>query len=477
MSADPEHRPVAVPSPRTQARPDLTNQASPLASTYRDGQSYTQLATPPAVVGLERVAEGLAAPMMLTEPDDGSGRLFIVDQIGLIRVFAPGGGLLEEPFLDLRNRLVPLNRRYDERGLISLAFHPGYAENGRFFVFYSAPLRSGGPQGWNCTNHLSEFGIARDDPNRADPATERVILTIDKPAHNHNGGPILFGPGDGYLYLALGDGGGADDKGMGHVPDMGNAQDPTQLLGKIIRIDIDHPGENGRAYAIPSDNPFVDAAGFRPEIYAMGLRNPAYLSFDVRTGRLITASAGQALFESVHVVAKGGNYGWRIREGTHCFDPADHNHPPAGPCPAIGARGEPLIGPVVEIGHDMGTTIVGGFVYRGAAMPGLAGAYIFGDWSGTEGVEEGGRLLVATPPPGFDLGTYPLEADRVKAEQNRMWTTREVRVAGSPDGNVNAYVRGFGEDRAREVYVMVNREMGPDPSTATGEVLKLVPAR
>ncbi len=476
MSADPERRPVAVLSSRMQAQSDLTNQASPLACTFRDGQSYTKLATPPAVVGLERVAEGLAAPMMLTEPDDGSGRRFIVDQIGLVRVLAPGDGLLEEPFLDLRHRLVRLNPRYDERGLLSLAFHPGYAENGRFFVFYSAPLRSGGPRGWSCTNRLSEFRVSRDDPDRADPGSERVLLSIDKPAHNHNGGPILFGPGDGYLYLALGDGGAADDTGTGHTPGIGNAQDPTTLLGKIIRIDVDRPGGSGKEYAIPPDNPFVETAGFRPEIYAMGLRNPAYLSFDARTGRLITASAGQALFESIHVLAKGGNYGWRIREGTHCFDPADHNRPPAGPCPVTGARGEPLIGPIVEVGHDMGTTIVGGFVYRGAAMPELAGAYIFGDWSGTEGAEEGGRILVATPPPGFELGAYPLEADRVTAEQNRMWTPREVRIAGSPDGNVNAYVRGFGEDRAREVYVMVNREMGPDASTATGEVLKLVPA-
>jgi glucose/arabinose dehydrogenase len=457
--------------------PDLTNQASPLACTYRDGQSYTPLATPPAVIGLEEVITGLSAPMMLVEPDDESGRRFIVDQIGLVRVLAPGGDLLEEPFLDLRDRLVPLSPRYDERGLLSLAFHPGYVENGRLFVFYSAPLRPGGPEGWTCTNRLSEFRVSRNDPNRADPGSERIVLAVDKPAHNHNGGPVLFGPDDGYLYLALGDGGGADDNGRGHTPGVGNAQDPTRLHGKIARIDVDRPGVGGRAYAIPPDNPFANTAGVLPEIYAMGLRNPAYLCFDAGPGhRLLTASAGQALFESVHVVAKGGNYGWRIREGTHCFDPTDNTRPAPRTCPTTGARGEPLTGPIIEIGHDMGTTIIGGFVYRGAAMPALGRAYIFGDWSGAGGTEEGGRLLVATPPPGFDLGAYPLEADRVTAEQNRMWTTRGVRVANSPDENVNAYVRGFGQDRAREVYVMVNREMGPDPSAATGAVLKLVPA-
>jgi glucose/arabinose dehydrogenase len=457
--------------------PDLTNQVSPLACEFRDGQSHTRLATPPAVVRLERAAGGLSAPMMLIEPPDGKRRRFIVDQTGLVRILMPDGEHLEEPFLDLRSRLVrDLNPKYEERGLLSLAFHPGYAENGRFVVFYSAPLRPEGPKGWNCTNHLSEFSVDRCDPDRADPNSERVLLAIDKPDANHNGGRVLFGPNDGYLYVSLGDGGRADDEGPGHTPGLGNGQDPSTLFGKIIRIDIDQPGKEGTAYAIPADNPFVDAPGFRPEIFALGLRNPAFLSFDSKTGRLVAASAGQALFEPVYVVAKGGNYGWRIREGTHCFDPADHNHPPAGPCPTTGARGEPLIGPIVELGHDMGTVVVGGFVYRGSAMAELAGAYIFGDWSGAGGGEDGGRLLIATPPPGFELAAYPLEADQVTAEQNRMWATREVRVAGSPEGRVNAYVRGFGEDQDREVYVMVNRVMGVDPSTATGEVLKLVPA-
>jgi glucose/arabinose dehydrogenase len=454
--------------------PDLTNQFSPLASTYRNGRSFTPLAAPPAVVGLESVARGLTAPMMLVDPGDGSGRRFIVDQVGLVRVLDPGGVLLETPFLDLRDRLVPLNPRYDERGLLSLAFHPEYAGNGRFFVFYSAPLRPGGPPGWNCTNHLAEFHVSDEHPDRADPRSERVLLEVDKPAHNHNGGPILFGPDDGYLYLALGDGGGADDEGPGHTAGSGNAQDPSTLPGTILRIDVDHRGNDGAGYAIPPDNPFANTEGVRPEIYAMGLRNPAYLSFDAGPGhRLITASAGQVLFESVHVVAAGGNYGWRIREGTHCFDPADNTRPPPGPCPTNGARGEPLIGPVVELGHDMGTAIVGGFVYRGSFLPELRGAYIFGAWSGTG---DGGRILVATPPPGLDLDAYPLEAGHVTPELNRMWTTREVQVAGSPDGQVHAYVRGFGEDEDGEVYVMVSREMGPDPGATTGEVLRLVPA-
>ncbi len=154
----------------------------------------------------------------------------------------------------------------------------------------------------------------------------------------------------------------------------------------------------GKNYTIPPDNPFVGTAGFAPEIYAMGFRNPAYASFDAGGNHtLITASAGQALFESVFIVDKGGNYGWNIREGTHCFNPADNSKPPAGPCPITGARGEPLIGPIIETGHDVGNTIVGGYIYRGAAMPDLAGNYIFGEWS-TAFTSGDGTLLVSTPP-------------------------------------------------------------------------------
>ena len=207
-----------------------------------------------------------------------------------------------------------------------------------------------------------------------------MILRIDKPAHNHDRGTVLFGPDDRYLYLALGDGGGDDDNGSGRIPGSGNAQDPTRLLGKIVRIDVDHPGDNRKAFAVSPDNPFAKATGILPEIDPMAFRNPAPLSFDAGSGhRLIAASAGQALLESVYIVAKGGNNGWRIREGTLCFDPADNNSPTVRACPITGARGEPLIGPIVEVGSDMGTSIIGGYVCRGAAMPALAGAYIFGD--------------------------------------------------------------------------------------------------
>ncbi len=454
---------------------DLTNQDSPQASTFRNGASYTPLGSHQPNISLENVAGGFSSPMMIAVPADGSKRMAVVDQIGVVKIVTPDKKVLDVPFLDVRDRMVQLSPGYDERGLLSLAFHPDFRNNGRVFVYYSAPLRLGGPGGWSCTNRLSEFHIMAGNPDAGDMSSEKVLLTVDKPYSNHNGGPLLFGPDDGYLYLALGDGGRADDTGTGHSPGIGNAQDGTTLLGKIIRIDIDAPGEGGKNYAIPPDNPFVGTAGFAPEIYAMGFRNPAYASFDTgRNHTLITAVAGQRLFESVFIVDKGGNYGWNIREGTHCFNPADDSQPPAGSCPATGSRGEPLIGPVIETGHDIGNTVVGGYIYRGAAMPDLAGKYIFGEWS-TGFTNGDGSLLVSTPPDGYDISIYPPAVSAITPLDNRMWTTQEFRIAHNPDGRINAFVRGFGEDENHELYVLTSLKSGPDPAAATGQIRKLVP--
>jgi len=408
---------------------------------------------------------------------DGSGRLFVVDQVGTVRIIASNGSIPADPFLDLRDRMVPLSPQYDERGLLSIAFHPGYKDNGRIFVYYSAPLRPGAPAGWSCTNRLSEFRVMPGNPGRVDMSSEKVLLSIDKPQMNHNGGQIMFGPDDGYLYLALGDGGGADDTGAGHAAGTGNAQDPATLLGKVIRIDVDSPGTGGSAYGIPTDNPFVNAPGFLTEIYAMGFRNPAYLSFDAAGNHsLIAGVAGQRLFESVFIVARGGNYGWNIREGTHCFNPKDDSTPMAEPCSITGARGEPLIGPVVETGHDVGNVIVGGYMYRGTAITGLAGKYVFGMWS-TGFTTPDGSIYAASPPDGFDIGLYPPSADMITPADNRMWTIQSIPNAGSADGRIHRYIRGFGEDDENELYVLVSTLSGPDPSATTGEVWKIVPFR
>jgi glucose/arabinose dehydrogenase len=414
--------------------------------------------------------------MMIAVPGDGTGRMFVVDQTGVVRIITADGKLLDEPFLDVRDRLVKLNPAYDERGLLSIAFHPEYRNNGCVYAYYSAPLRAGAPSGWDCTNRLSEFKVMADNPNKADMDSEKILLEIDKPYQNHNGGQILFGPDDGYLYLPLGDGGRADDTGTGHTPRIGNAQDRTKLLGKIIWIDIDTPGSGGKMYAIPPDNPFAAGAGVAPEIFAMGFRNPAYASFDSGQGHhLITADAGQRLFESAFIVTKGGNYGWNIREGTHCFDPGNDAVPPAS-CPTTGYAGESLIGPIVEIGHDVGNAIVGGYVYRGDLMPELKGKYIFGDWTNGGSTTGNGALLVATPPPGYDISMYPDSSDQVTLHDNRMWTTQEFWIANNPNRRVNAFVRGFGEDANHEIHVLTSHRGGPDTAPATGEVWKLGPA-
>lgn len=459
---------IAGPAPE-----DLTNQDSPLAATFADGVSRTPLEKTTVTLGLSQVTSGgLSAPMMLAEPADGSHRLFIVDQIGVIRVLDAAGTLRETPFLDLRSRLVPLNAGYDERGLLSMAFHPEFATNGRVYVYYTAPLRSGAPAGWDSTNRLSEFRVS-NDPNQADMFSERILLQVDKPFSNHNGGQIRFGP-DGYLYLPLGDGGRADDTGTGHTPDIGNGQDMTQILGKVLRIDVDTRAA-GKEYGIPADNPFVNDPAIPPEIYASGFRNPAFASFDAGDShRYLVAQAGQRLFESVHIVLPGGNYGWNIREGTHCFNPSD-NTAPKPACATTGSRGEPLIGPIFEGGHDLGLTIVGGHLYRGSALPALQGKYVFGYWSDGKVSSGNGLLLVATPPSGSSIDMYPNSVAALTASDNRMWSGAEISISGMNNLRVNGFIRGFGEDSSRELYVLTSERSGPDPTFATGKVWKLVP--
>ena len=403
---------------------DLTNAASTFAATFENNASRTNLAPIPsftADIGLELIGENFTAPMMVTSPDDGTGRLFVVDQIGVAKIVDVNGTELPEPFLDLRDNLVKLDPTYDERGLLSIAFHPNYRNNGKVYAFYSAPLRSEAPEGWSCTNHISEFQVDPDNPNTVNMSSEKVLMYIDKPYENHNGGVLAFGPADGYLYISVGDGGKANDVGNGHTPGIGNAQDLTKIYGKILRIDVDstatgvtivqqnqtenqtggasanrteNPPEPtwttsaGSLYGIPPDNPFaenqpeiLDSYAYKTvpqEIYAYGFRNPAYMAFDASDGNaLYVAMAGQNLFESVLIVLNGGNYGWNIREGTHCFDP---NAPtaPGESCNSTGLLGEPLIGPIFEGGHDLGIVIVGGDVYRGNTVVGLQGRYIFG---------------------------------------------------------------------------------------------------
>ena len=427
-----------------------------------------QEADSPAV-GLRLVADGFTSPVALVEAPDGSGRRFVVDQAGVIRILTAGGNLLPEPFLDLRSRIVPLMPAFDERGVLGLAFHPGYAGNGRFFVYYSAPLRPGGPAGYDHTARVSEFRVSAANANRADPASERIVLEVDKPQFNHNGGTLLFGPRDGYLYMSIGDGGGADDVGLGHVDDWyaanagGNGQDIQQnLLGNILRIDIDR----GAPYAVPADNPFTGTPGCADgcdEIWAYGFRNPYRMSFDQGGARdLFVGDAGQELWEEVSIAVKGGNFGWNVKEGTHCFSTDNPDESPPE-CPdTVGAphprAGDPLIDPVIEYANHhqpggLGATVIGGHVYRGRALPQFFGRYVFGDWS-REFEEPDGSLFVATP------------------RKKGLWHMEQLRIATSPTGRVGHYVLGFGQDPSGEMYALTTDQTGP--SGSTGKVYRLV---
>ncbi len=404
-------------------------------------------------VGLELVAEGFSSPLGLIPSNDGTGRKFVIDQAGLIRIIDGEGNLLERNFLDLRGHMVELRTGFDERGLLGLAFHPDFGENGRFFVYYSAPLREGGPAEWDHTSTIAEFRVDDNDPNVADIDSKRIILEVDQPQFNHNGGHLVFGP-DGYLYIAFGDGGGANDVGLGH-PDIGNGQDTRTLLGSILRIDVD----GDEPYSVPRDNPFVEGDGL-DEIFAYGLRNPYHISFDRGgTNELFAADVGQDLWEEVNIVTRGGNYGWNIREGMHCFDSETPADPPVE-CPTVGAAGEALIDPILEYRNarndGIGIAIVGGYVYRGDSIPGLVGNYLFADWS--RGFGEGdGSVFVAE-------------------QGNGEWTWRELVISnGREDGRLGLFITGVGEDHNGEIYLLTTENAGP--TGETGKVYKMVPAR
>jgi glucose/arabinose dehydrogenase len=327
---------------------------------------------------LQLVTDNLVSPIALASPADNSKRLFIADQVGKIWIVQADGSKSATPFIDLTSKMVTLNGGYDERGLLGLAFHPDFKTNGKFYVFYSAPPHAGGPEpgaSWDNLVRISEFRVGANS-NQADIGSERVILEIDHPQPNHNGGTIEFGP-DGYLYISIGDGGNKDDVAPGHVNDWyavnagGNGQDIySNLLGNILRIDVN----SGSPYGIPADNPFVGTAA-RGEIYAYGFRNPYRFSFDMGgSHQLLAGDAGQSLYEEIDLVTKGGNYGWNVKEGSHCFS-TDNDLQERSSCPSVDSAGKPLTDPVIELvnaanpkGGGVAITIVGGNVYRGDSL-------------------------------------------------------------------------------------------------------------
>lgn len=333
--------------------------------------------------------------ILLTHAGDGSNRLFVPTQQGVIHVFPndPATAKQTKVFLDLTDRVKYFDNT-NEEGFLGMAFPPNYKQSGEFFVFYT-------PKGGKMRNVVSRFCVSKDDPDRADPASEEILLTFEKPFWNHDGGTICFGP-DGMMYVFHGDGGAGNDL-------HDNAQNLKSILGKILRIDTSKK-DAGLPYAIPADNPFVGKDGARGEIWAYGFRNVWRMGFDRKTGELWAADVGQNLYEEINVVKKGGNYGWNRRESFHPF----------------GARGvgnnKDMIDPVWEYHHDVGKSITGGTVYRGSKAPGLDGHYIYGDYVS-------GRVWA------------------LKYDGGRVVANRPVKWTGAP-------VYSFGEDERGEQYLL-----------------------
>jgi len=289
------------------------------------------------------------APVDIQNANDGTNRIFVVEQAGIISVFVNNSNTTEKlTFLNITDKVLSGG----EQGLLGLAFHPNYKQNGYFFVNYTAsePRRT----------VIARYKVSANNINKADPASETIFLEVEQPYSNHNGGQITFGP-DGYLYNSFGDGGSGGDP-------LGNGQNLSTLLGSLIRIDVDTPGQNTQ-YSIPSDNPFISTQDARPEIYAYGLRNVWRFSFDKTTGTLWAADVGQNLWEEVDIIEKGKNYGWNIMEGFHCYNSQQCNQ-------------EGLELPVWEYGHNSagGYSITGGFVYRGSNASEIYGKYVFADF-------------------------------------------------------------------------------------------------
>lgn len=348
----------------------------------------TAVPTPPDGTQYQwvEIASGFARPLFLTDADDGTNRLFVVNQDGQIWIMADGN-VLETPFLNIATLV---SRDANERGLLGLAFHPNYAENGYFYVNYTDG---------NGDTAVVRYSVSADDPNLADPESAFPLLNIAQPYPNHNGGHLSFGPDD-YLYIGTGDGGAQGDP-------QGRAQDGQSLLGKMLRLDVD----NGTPYGIPTDNPFINDSTFLPEIWAYGLRNPWRYSFDRLTGDLYIADVGQNQWEEVNFqpTSNGGlNYGWNIMEGTRRYSSE----------PVI----DGLTAPFFEYSHNQGCSITGGYVYRGEALPALQGVYLFADYCS-----------------GIIWASYRDAAG--------VWQTTEFM-------DTDYTISSFGEDHAGELYLI-----------------------
>jgi glucose/arabinose dehydrogenase len=371
--------------------------------------AFPHLEWPDWLLGVDEGFHRDPRPLVITGARDGTNRIFAGTQYGTIHVWPNSPDVKKmQTFLDVRDR-IPGEERGGEEGFLGLAFHPHYKDNGEFFVYYSGKSAEGNKH----HSILSRFHVSRDDPNRADPKSEEVIMRIPLPTGNHHGGTLVFGP-DGYLYVGLGDGGPVNDP-------HGNGQKLDTLLGKILRIDIDHK-DPGLEYAIPKDNPFADPPTHaRGEIWAYGIRNVWRIAFDRDTGDLWAGDVGQDTWEEIDIIRRGGNYGWSLREAMHSFtlkgNPQQKGSPPR----------PDLIEPIWEYNHSVGNSIAGGNVYRGKQVPELAGAYLYGDYVT-------GQI-------------WALWYDR---DKQKVTANRSIQPKGLP-------LMSFGEDDAGEIYFLTQQ--------------------
>lgn len=337
-------------------------------------------------------------PILLTTPGDGTNRVVVPTQQGVIHIFPNDDAATKTSiFLDIRSK-VRYTDKENEEGFLGMAFHPKYKTNGEFFVFYTDVKAK-------MANVVSRFRVSRNDPNKADPASEEEIIRFERPFWNHDGGTLAFGP-DGYLYIAVGDGGAANDP---HE----NGQNLSTLLGKVLRLDVDSKSA-GKKYGIPKDNPFAAKKGVAPEIYAYGLRNIWRMAFDRKRGELWAGEVGQNLYEEIDIIKSGANYGWNLREALHPFG-----------VKGVDVRPD-LVEPLWEYHHDVGKSITGGLVYRGAKVPELEGLYLYADYVS-------GKVW----------------ALRYDAKKGRVVENHEIRIDGPP-----IPVLSFGEDEKGEAYLM-----------------------
>ncbi len=373
----------------------------------QEASSELMKESPPAYgLSLKLIASDLEGPVGMAVGNDGSHRLFVIEQEGRIRIIK-NGNLLPQPFLDITSMVDHGSAMYSEKGLLGIAFHPQYKTNGKFYVYYSAPTSV---KGMDNKSVIAEYSVSSSNPDAA-TNNGRIVLEIQEPESNHNGGCLQFGP-DGFLYIGVGDGGGGGDKHGSN----GNGQNTQTLLGKILRIDIN--AETG--YKIPPDNPFINTQS-KQEIFAYGLRNPWRFSFDKKTGKLFCADVGQNEWEEIDIIENGKNYGWRIMEGKHCYNPSSN-------CNMSG-----LTLPIAEYGHDEGKSVTGGYVYRGAKASDVDGKYIFADWTGK---------------------FFMLSQNQSTNEWNRYNLTLK-NFSGE------FYVNSFGEDESGELYALGQSSIGP----------------